>query len=133
MKEKTIMHCKRLNIDYRNNFIVTYPPRRKSGKIKYGYDHTKLLAKAYAKKMGMKVVSCFTNIGRSEQKTLTKHERVINAANSYRINDVDIQGKNVFLIDDVITSGATVKVCMQLLKTAGAKMIIPVTYAKDTK
>lgn len=133
MKEKTIMMCKRLNIDYRNNFIVTYPPRRKSGKRKYGYDHTKLLAKAYAEKMGFKVVSCFDNTGKSEQKRLSKHDRVINAANSYIIKEIDLKGKNVFLIDDIITSGATAKVCMQLLKTVGAKTVIPVTYAKDIK
>lgn len=132
MKEKTISVCKRNNIDYRN-FAVTYPTRRKSGKIKYGYDHTELLAKAFAKKLGIECIKCFENVGKSEQKSLGKGDRVLNAAGSYRIKDISLKNKNFFLVDDIITTGATAKVCMELLRTQGANTVIPVVYAKDTK
>lgn len=40
-----------------------------------------------------------------------------------------IQGKNILLIDDILTSGATANVCAELLKTAGAKRVDLFTFA----
>lgn len=132
MKDKTIAVCKRNNIDY-HSFVVTYPTRRSSGKIKYGYDHTELLAKAFAKKLNIECIKCFENVGKSEQKSLNKSDRIMNASSSYKACDINLNNKNIFLVDDVITTGATARVCMELLRTMGAGVIIPVAYAKDTK
>ncbi len=133
MRKKTIKLCAKNSINYRN-FIVTYPPRRKKAVNNYGYDHAQLLAKEFAKRMRLKLVPCFKNIGSKEQKTLTKNDRLLNAVKSFEpLDEINVKDRNIFLIDDVMTSGATLNVCARILIQKGAKQVIPVTFAKDTK
>lgn len=131
MYKRAIKLCEKYKIDY-SNFIVTYPTRRADSTLKYGYDHAELLARAFADKMGLSAITAFENVGKEEQKTLTKAQRLTNAARSYKIADgLSIKGKGVLLVDDVMTTGATLNACAKLLKRKGAKMIIPITFAKD--
>ena len=43
---------------------------------------------------------------------------------------VDITGLNIILVDDVITTGATVAECSRVLKLAGARSVRAVAVAK---
>ena len=131
MKNKALKMFAKHNI-LKHDFYVTYPTRRKKGIVKYGYDHTELLAQYFAKALGVKTLRCFENIGKKEQKTLNKRERFVNARESYRLIDgADVKGKNFIIIDDVITSGATVSACASILKENGANRIVSVCFAKD--
>ena len=115
-----------------NEFTVTYVTRRTSGVRKYGFDHTKYLAKAVAKNLGIECQRTLLNVGELEQKSLTKAERLENAQSSFEINEkIEIKGRKYILVDDIITSGATMKACADLLKENGAEEIIPVSFAKD--
>ena len=133
MKRKAIKFCAKLSINYRS-FIVTFPPRRRDAVLEYGYDHAKLLAKEFAIKMGLELRECFKNVGKKEQKGLSRSDRLFNAINSFKVKDgIDVKGKSVFLVDDVMTSGATLNACAKMLIFEGAKQVIPITFAKDTK
>lgn len=123
----------RHSIDYKD-FTVTYVTRRKKGRRKYGFDHSKELAKALAAILGIKCEQTVINIGETEQKTLTKVQRQENAEKSYvYYNKADVKGKSYILVDDIITSGATMKACADILKNNGANVIIPVAFAKDNR
>lgn len=55
------------------------------------------------------------------QKALTRTERMQNARNAYHCRkETDLSGKRVLLVDDIITTGATVSACAQALLEAGA-------------
>lgn len=128
-----LMLSSRHSIDYKN-FTVTYVTRRDKGKRKYGFDHSRELAKALAKKLGLKCEQTIVNIGETEQKTLTKVQRQENAEKSYLLyNKANVKGKSYILVDDIITSGATMKSCADILKSNGANVIIPVAFAKDNR
>jgi competence protein ComFC len=115
-----------------SEYTVTYVTRRKAGKRKYGFDHTRYLAKTVAKKLGIECQKALLNVGETEQKSLTKVERLENAKISYKINEkADIRGRKYLLIDDIITSGATMKACADVLRENGAEEIIPVSFAKN--
>ena len=115
-----------------DEYTVTYVTRRESGERKYGFDHTKYLAKAVSKKLGLKCQKALLNVGDIEQKSLTKQERLENAKNSFEINEkIDVKGRKYLLIDDIITSGATMKACADVLRENGAEEIIPVSFAKN--
>ena len=120
-------------IDYKS-CIVTYAPRRLSGKFDYGFDHSKELAKYISKNLGVELRKTLVNKGKKAQKNLSKSDRVENARQSYfPRNKIDVSGKTVIFVDDIITSGSTIKACADILYILGAKDVIPVAFAKDNR
>ena len=100
--------------------------------MKYGYDHGREVARAFAKKLGLSYMDCFDNSGEKEQKTLDRRERYANAKQSYSLKkNVDVKNKNFIIIDDVLTTGSTISACLTLLKERGAKSVVAVCFAKD--
>jgi len=67
----------------------------------------------------------------SQTKQKDYKAREENIRGSFEIRKPEqISGKNVFLVDDVFTSGATMREAVRILKLAGAKKIIAVVIAK---
>lgn len=59
--------------------------------------------------------------GATQQKTLTRAQRAENARHAYAVRPgLDLGGKRVLLVDDIITTGATVSACALALLGAGA-------------
>ena len=57
---------------------------------------------------------------------LTRDQRRRNVAGAFRVpaNRLgDLKGRNILLVDDVITTGATVNACARALKRAGAARV----------
>ena len=72
-------------------------------------------------------------ISKSSQRNFADPERREAAKKDYRINDYSqIKDRNVLLIDDIRTSGATIEVCRYLLYQYGAKKVY-IFYAGRTK
>ena len=67
-----------------------------------------------------------------EQNKLNKEERAENVKNVYKITkNKEIIDKNILLIDDIFTTGATLNECSKMLKQAGTKKVDVLTIAKD--
>ncbi len=57
-------------------------------------------------------------------------ERLKNISGSFTVNEgVSIKGKNIILIDDILTTGATLSEARKVLRSAGARKIIAFTIA----
>jgi predicted amidophosphoribosyltransferase len=57
---------------------------------------------------------------------LTRDQRRRNVASAFRVADrkrAGLRGRNVLLVDDVITTGATANACARALKRAGATRV----------
>lgn len=64
------------------------------------------------------------------QTDLEMHERLLNVKNSFQVNRLkDIRGKNLLIVDDVLTTGATASCAAQTLKDAGANIVFVLTLA----
>jgi ComF family protein len=59
--------------------------------------------------------------------------RVQNIANKIKLDDTDITGKDVILIDDVATTGSSIKAASHLLNSAGVNSIKAVTIARSPR
>lgn len=60
---------------------------------------------------------------------LPREERAKNVKKAFAVTD-DVAGKTVLLVDDVLTTGATLSVCSEALLAAGAKEIRVLTLAR---
>lgn len=62
---------------------------------------------------------------------LSKEGRIENVKSSFKASKPHlIKGKSILLIDDVLTSGATLNACAKELKKAGAKKVFALTLAR---
>lgn len=64
------------------------------------------------------------------QAQLSEKKRWQNIAESFSWQGADLNGKNVILIDDVVTTGATLNECARILKINGAKKVWGLVAAK---
>lgn len=101
---------------------------------KRGYNQSMLLAQGLAKRFDVTVVDCLKRIKHTNtQVGLTKEDRQKNIVGAFELKrDVSELIKNyptIFLIDDVVTSGATLREAAKVLKKAGCKMVWGLTLA----
>ncbi len=114
-----------------HGFTIVFPPRAKSAAARYGFDQCAVLAKSVARLTGAKYDKVFRRCGNVIQKQLDAAGRMENARTSYSLRkSAAVRGRRFILIDDVVTSGATVSVCTVLLKDAGAEEVFVASIAK---
>ncbi len=64
------------------------------------------------------------------QKKLKMKERLTNIAKAFKVNNYSNKNMTVILVDDIWTTGATLRVCGKLLKESGFQKVYAVTLAK---
>ena len=101
-----------------------------------GYDQVKLLAKDVGKELGEEPVKLIHkkrhNRRQSRLRGLTARQR--NVQGVYKAVDVErIKGKRILLLEDIVTTGATVSECAKTLKSAGAKEVYVACVAVASK
>ena len=113
------------------DIAVTYIPRNKRSVARFGYDHAKILAEKMAGSVSLVSDTLIVRKGRStEQKRLSRDERIKNVEGAFALaEDANVTGKTVFVVDDVITSGASMAECADVLRKAGAADVIAVSFA----
>lgn len=118
----------------RQNTVLTYVPRGRSAKIKYGTDQAEELARALAKVTDLpcrKLIRRASGRG-GEQKTLSASARLKNATHSFVLSrGVDVRGKTVVLVDDIVTTGASMATCTRLLRHVGAQQVYCLSIASN--
>lgn len=111
---------------------ITYVPLTKKSAYRRGYNQSKLLAKALSKRIQTPAVYGAIKRVKSgrAQKGLTQAERVENVKGAFKIVKRDkFRGKNVLLVDDVLTTGSTVNEICRILLKAGTKTVYVATAA----
>ncbi len=95
-----------------------------------GYNQSYLLAKPVAMTLEKPLLKdCLVKARWTrEQNTLSAHERRKNLVDSFKVKKRErILGKRILLIDDIFTTGSTLKVCSQALIEAGAGEVVALT------
>lgn len=102
-----------------------------------GYNQSSLLANCIAIQTNIKVdhLSLFRSKNTIPQSYLsTVRQKIANTKDAFLIRkNKNIQNKNVVLIDDVVTTGATISSCTKVLLNSGAKSVHILTIARTYK
>ena len=112
--------------------LVTSVPISKERLKKRGYNQSELIAKETVKLISLPYLGLLEKrIDNREQHKLDKKERGANVRGVYRPVDAErISGKRILLIDDIVTTGATLSECAKELYLAGADSVVCAVAAK---
>ncbi len=100
---------------------------------KRGYNQSVFFAKGLSQSMQKPVGEyCLTRLRATESQTRkNRYERSENMHAAFALNDGEaIVGKHVLLVDDVLTTGATLEACADVLLAGGAAKVSTATIAK---
>lgn len=106
--------------------LLTWVPVSRLRKLRRGYDQVELIAIAAGRELGMEPVPTLKKIrhNRPQSRIADASARRANVLGVYRVTDPQIlSGKRVLLLDDILTTGATMSEAARMLKTAGAKEV----------
>jgi ComF family protein len=99
-----------------------------------GYNQSSLLARELGRRIGLPVVEdCLVRVKQAQPqvRALDVEERRRNVDDAFLCRDEKLGGKQVVLIDDVCTSGATLESCAVALKKKGATSVWGLTLARE--
>lgn len=114
--------------------IIIPVPIHKKRKLKRGYNQTYLIAKEIAKNTHLKLEKDVLIKKKNvvEQSSLKKSKRINNIKNAFIVKNKDkITNKKVLILDDIYTTGSTIKECAKIIKKCGTNKIGILTIAKD--
>jgi competence protein ComFC len=113
--------------------LVTFVPLSDKRYKERGFNQAKLLAVGLLDHLDRRVFLediLRKPVDNLTQSTLSPQQRLENVKGVYAVREkADIAGKSILLIDDVMTTGATLNECSKQLKKAGAKSVYAATAA----
>ena len=113
--------------------VVVPVPLHRQRERERGYNQAALIAKPLAKRLGMPCKSVLlTRIRpRPDKHILSMEERWESVRGAFATRPgSQVDNLRVLLVDDVMTTGATLDSCARALRKAGAQSVIAVTVAR---
>ena len=118
---------------YRTDVIVPVPLSKRR-RFERGFNQAEVLAGVLVRKTGLKLdnMSLLRRLHTPMHRAgMDRKERARTVAGAFWVRRKNlIEGRNILLIDDVLTSGATVSSCAEALKNAGAAAVNVLTAAR---
>ena len=112
---------------------ITWAPLSRRRLRQRGYDQARLLAEELARRTGLPCEPMLkkTRNNRAQSTMGDARKRRSNVRGVYAVlPGAEIRGKRVLLVDDIVTTGATLSACAGELKRAGAAKVYAVTVAR---
>jgi ComF family protein len=98
-----------------------------------GFNQARELAGGLSRRRGVPVWSCLRRLRETPSQTgLERRARRENMRNAFGLKGgFDVSGRNLLLIDDVFTTGATTNACAHVLAQAGAGRLAVLTVSRS--
>ena len=116
--------------------IITWVPLSRARLRKRGYDQAELLAEYVAAQRGLELMPLLRKKrhNRAQSSLSGEAARKANVKDVYILHsDISLEGKRILIVDDVVTTGATMSECAGVLKKAGAAAVTGLTVASAGK
>jgi ComF family protein len=97
-----------------------------------GFNQAERIATALGKALGMPVVTSALLKARATppQSLAARHERRLNVAGAFAVGPDDVSGRAVILVDDLVTTGATVVEAAGVLRASGSASVAAACVAR---
>jgi ComF family protein len=110
-------------------------PLHRSRRRSRGFNQSELIARAAARRLPQRLeLACDALVRQRDtvsQVGLSREERIANVRNAFRVADAArVKGRDIMLVDDVMTTGTTLSECARVLKQAGAERVWAATVAR---
>ena len=110
---------------------ITYIPCSQKAFIRRGYDHGRLLGSSLARLLNVPLVDAFQRPHNLDQRTLSREERYANMESALNLKgSLELPPGPLLLIDDVLTTGATLNAAADILFAAGIRNVTGLTFAR---
>ena len=104
--------------------LVCPVPMHWTRRWRRGFNQAQLIGEALAKARSWPIAPLLGRGRHTLPQTSVPHsQRGANVRGSFQLRPVDLAGHDVWLVDDVTTTGSTLRACATLLRRAGAKRI----------
>jgi ComF family protein len=112
--------------------LVVPVPLARARLSQRGYNQSAIFAYPFSLSLGLTYSSKVIKRVRDTQSqiNLSRDERLQNVSGAFLADRSGIEAKNILLLDDVATTGATIKCCAEALYDAGASYVYALTVAK---
>lgn len=113
--------------------LITWVPVSKDTLKNRGYDQARLLAEEAARCLNRQAISLLkkTKQNKTQSSLEGRTARLKNAANVYSVPDAEtVKGKRILVIDDILTTGATLEEAARTLRNAGATQVVAATLCR---
>ena len=108
---------------------VTFVPVTAAAYRRRGFDHMEAIARSFAHACGLPVQDVLVKHWAGDQRALSREERLARSEGMYEVVE-DVRGAHLLLLDDVITTGATMDAVSAALKSAGADRVDGLAFAR---
>ena len=113
------------------DYLVVAVPTATGRVRERGFDHAQLLARQIVVERNLECYSGLSRLGQARQVGAKRSTRLTQQTQSYYVRNPDkIDGRNILLIDDVVTTGATLRAATKALRSAGARHVDGLVFAK---
>ncbi len=112
--------------------ILPIPAHRARARER-GYNQAELLARSLAEKISLPLETdiLLKTKNTPSQISLKGRERLLNVKDSFGVrNAAALEGRTILLVDDILTTGATLSEAARILKQSGAKEVIGLVVAR---
>lgn len=112
------------------DYLVVSVPTATSRLRQRSFDHSALLARQIARRLNLRYANALGRLGQARQVGTNRAERHKQLEGQYVIRRPNlVDGQNILLIDDVVTTGATLRVATKALRASDAKRVDALIFA----
>lgn len=117
------------SIPYLDDVVLVPIPTATSRVRQRGFDHTRLISKHLSRSMNAPYLFALTRVGQTKQVGTKRGQRKAQLKGAFRASQ-SLKGQHILLIDDVVTTGATLQEAARTCRKAGAKIVDAVVFAQ---
>lgn len=115
--------------------LVTWVPVHRTRLLERGFDQAEELARAASSRLGLPAAGILERSQRTAaQHALTQEARLDNTAGAFTVSEAysgRLHDRWVVVVDDIVTSGATLSECAGAIMEAGALAVSAICVARD--